>query len=316
MSPLVIDMAPPSRPKSPLTIGTTKQRGRQSIQRTPSSSSSEHTYSDYPIRIPPEKQAKALDLYINLKMEEPLAQSSTASQHDGYLLAPGLSTTRSVSQTSSKRRGAPSTSVSAYDQVTDYSSVVSFDLSPTSAQATASQDAIPSNRCNPSLNSTLPVTGVLPSSNANPQCNEKVDLVCIHSRSGSRRSIWTSGQSRISQLHNTLPSPNYTDPQCKREMHTSECSPFSRGRRKRSFRDHAKNAAFITIAGGSTYIIHSFSPLRNDLPSASNREYMYWGQHLSDSTACFDGLGRWKEPTGSGRTLGLAMCKALEKIMV
>jgi hypothetical protein len=43
---------------------------------------------------------------------------------------------------------------------------------------------------------------------------------------------------------------------------------------------------------------------------------MYWGQHLSDLIACFNVLWRWKEPTGSGLTLGLAICKMFEKIVV
>jgi hypothetical protein len=127
---------PPSSPHNSFPIRTAKQQGKQPIQQAPSSSSSQQPYPDYPIRIPPDKQAKALDLYLKFKLEEVLAQSPTASHHDGYHLdVPGPSTARSVSSRgSSKRRGAPSTTASACDGVTDYSSVVSFDLSPSSAK--------------------------------------------------------------------------------------------------------------------------------------------------------------------------------------
>lgn len=126
-----------SPPHNSLPIRTAKKHGKQSIQQAPSSSSSQQQHPDYPIRIPLAKQQKALDLYNTFKLEELLAQSATASDHDGYHLdVPGPSTARSViSQGSSKHRGAPSTSASQYDAVTDYSSVVSFDQSPSSAKA-------------------------------------------------------------------------------------------------------------------------------------------------------------------------------------
>jgi hypothetical protein len=126
-------MSPPpsSPPHNPLSIRTAKQHSKQPIQQAPSSSSSQQPYPEYPIKIPLEKQPKALELYITLKLAEMLAQSEPATHNDGYLLAP--STARSVrSQTSSKGHGAPSTSASAYDGMTDYGSVVSFDQSPTS----------------------------------------------------------------------------------------------------------------------------------------------------------------------------------------
>jgi hypothetical protein len=135
--PFMMNMAPPSPPPhNSLTIRTAKQQGKQPIQQAPSSSSSQQPYPDYPIRIPPDKQPKALDLYRKLKLQEMLAQSPTASNHDGYHLdVPGPSTAHSVtSHGSSKRRGAPSTAASMCDAVTDYSSVVSFDLSTTSAK--------------------------------------------------------------------------------------------------------------------------------------------------------------------------------------
>jgi hypothetical protein len=136
--PPFMDMIPPSSPHNPLTIRPAKQQGQQTqqIQQAPSSSSSQQPHPEYPIRIPPDKQPRALELYINFKLEEVLAQSPTASNHDGYHLGvPGPSTAHSVtSQGSSKRRGAPSTSASLCDQ-TDYSSVVSFDPSTSSAKA-------------------------------------------------------------------------------------------------------------------------------------------------------------------------------------
>lgn len=86
-------------------------------------------YPEYPIKIPPDKQGKALELYITLKLAELLAQNDPATHNDGYLLAPGPSTAHSVtSRTSSHRNGAPSTSASAYEGTTDFGgSVVSFD---------------------------------------------------------------------------------------------------------------------------------------------------------------------------------------------
>lgn len=139
-------MAPAPSPHSHLPIRTAKQPGKQSIQQAPSSSSSQQAYPEYPIKIPPEKQEKALELYVALKLEEVLAQNdmATDSAHrDGYhLTAPGPSTARSVrSQTSSKGRIALSTSASAYDAMTDYGSVVSFNQqSPTSATELTSFD--------------------------------------------------------------------------------------------------------------------------------------------------------------------------------
>jgi hypothetical protein len=122
MAPPALDMAPPLSPpppQNPLSIRPAKQQ---------------RPYPEYPIKIPPEKQGKALELYNTLKLAEMLAQNDTATHNDGYLLAPGPSTARSVtSQTSSRHNGAQSTSASAYDGTTDFGgSVVSFDQSPPS----------------------------------------------------------------------------------------------------------------------------------------------------------------------------------------
>jgi hypothetical protein len=131
----MMDMAPPSPPQNPLAIRTAKQQAQQ-IHQAPSSSSSQQPYLEYPIRIPPDKRPRALELYVNYKLEEMLAQNFTASDIDGYHLGvPGASTAHSVtSQGSSKRRGAPSTVASQGDGLTDYSSVVSFDQSPSSGK--------------------------------------------------------------------------------------------------------------------------------------------------------------------------------------
>jgi hypothetical protein len=126
---MVSPSSPAHAPHNPLSIRTSKQQSKQSIQQAPSSSSSQQPRPEYPIKIPPEKQARALELYNTLKMAEYMAENEPATHNDGYLLAP--STARSVkSQTSSKGRGAPSTSASLYDAMTDYGSVVSFDQSP------------------------------------------------------------------------------------------------------------------------------------------------------------------------------------------
>lgn len=125
---MVSPSSPAHAPHNPLSIRTSKQQSKQSIQQAPSSSSSQQPRPEYPIKIPPEKQARALELYNTLKLAEYMAENEPATHNDGYLLAP--STARSVkSQTSSKGRGAPSTSASLYDAMTDYGSVVSFDQS-------------------------------------------------------------------------------------------------------------------------------------------------------------------------------------------
>jgi hypothetical protein len=128
---MVSPSSPAHAPHNPLSIRISKQQSKQSIQQVPSSSS-QQPRPEYPIKIPPEKQARALELYNTLKLAEYMAENEPATHNDGYLLAP--STARSVkSQTSSKGRGAPSTSASMYDTMTDYGSVVSFDQSPISA---------------------------------------------------------------------------------------------------------------------------------------------------------------------------------------
>ena len=137
----MLDMASPqSPPHNPLSIRTAK-KSRQSIQQAPSTSSSQPPYPEYPLKIPPEKQAKAVELYNSYMLADLLAQNDTVTHNDGYLLPTGQSTARSVtSQASSKHRGAPSTSASTYDAMTDYGSVVSFNQSPTSATELTSFD--------------------------------------------------------------------------------------------------------------------------------------------------------------------------------
>src|ERR1022692_4268028 len=101
MPPLLQDniMVSPSSPAAhtphnSLSIRTSKQQSKQPIQQAPSSSSSQQPRPEYPIKIPPEKQAKALELYNTLKLAEYMAENEPATHNDGYLLAP--STARSV----------------------------------------------------------------------------------------------------------------------------------------------------------------------------------------------------------------------------
>jgi hypothetical protein len=138
MPPLMPNMAPQISSPHDLSIRTAKH-GKQSIQQAPTSAS-QPPFQEYPIKIPPEKQTKAVELYTHFIMADLLAQNDTVTLNDGYLLPTGPPTARSVtSQTSSKHRGAPSTSASTYD-ATDYGSVVSFNQSPTSATELTSYD--------------------------------------------------------------------------------------------------------------------------------------------------------------------------------
>lgn len=101
-------------------------------------------YPVYPLPIPTEKQARALELYIQYcdahlkeKVENShLEPQSAARHHDGYHLnVPGPPTAHSVTSYASSRYSL----TSAYDAVTDLSSVVSFEDEdePTSAAAKA-----------------------------------------------------------------------------------------------------------------------------------------------------------------------------------
>jgi len=136
----------PSPPPPPvrLTIRTALQPTQPPIQQAQVSSPSQQGHPSYPIPIPPEKQDKALKLYIAYKFQETLAASSqleppsAISYNDGYHLSvPGPSVAHSVtSQNSSTPYRAASVTTSNYDGVTDLSSVVSFeDESPSSAKA-------------------------------------------------------------------------------------------------------------------------------------------------------------------------------------
>ncbi|KAH7390134.1 hypothetical protein BKA64DRAFT_115298 [Cadophora sp. MPI-SDFR-AT-0126] len=88
-------------------------------------------YPIYPLPIPKEKEERALELYIqycDAQLKEKVENSqiepqSTASHRGGYHLAvPGPSTAHSVASSSKYSR-----TTSAYDAITDLSSVVSFD---------------------------------------------------------------------------------------------------------------------------------------------------------------------------------------------
>jgi hypothetical protein len=83
----------------------------------------------YPIPIPPEKFSKALKLYNRYRLAEGFAQraqeprSATGPSH---LNIPGPIRSQSLTSRASSRGYAPSISTSAYDEVTDISSVISF----------------------------------------------------------------------------------------------------------------------------------------------------------------------------------------------
>lgn len=132
MPPLKKD--PPPTPPQTFPIRSAKKHGKQPIQQAPSAASSQQPNSEYPKRIPSEKQPHALELYNNLKMAELLDQN-TAIEHDGYYLdVPGPSRPRSTtSQGSSPHQGAPSTAASQSEAMTEYSSVLSFNPSQSSA---------------------------------------------------------------------------------------------------------------------------------------------------------------------------------------
>ncbi|KAE8454529.1 hypothetical protein EG329_000152 [Mollisiaceae sp. DMI_Dod_QoI] len=102
-----------------------------STQQPTPSSPPHQPYPNYPLPIPPDKQAKALQLYKRYKLENKLSQQpqSATSAHHGFLLnVPGPAPPRSTTSVgSSRHHRALSISTSAYDAVTDLSSVVSFD---------------------------------------------------------------------------------------------------------------------------------------------------------------------------------------------
>lgn len=111
----------------------------------PSPSPSDPPYPRYPIPIPPDKQDRALELYIEFQSAE-LAEGLEQRQNEqrpahNYLSVPGPSAPQSTaSRTSSKRHRAPSVSTTG-DGQTEFSSVMSFDgdESPSSAKARQSE---------------------------------------------------------------------------------------------------------------------------------------------------------------------------------
>jgi hypothetical protein len=134
-----------SRLRDSLSIRTLNQPA-QPIMQPAQTSSQQRPYPNYPLPIPAEKQAKALKLYNQYRIEEGLAQrllESPLSQGypDGsYLNVPHPSTAYSVtSRTSSGRQRGTSVSTSIHEAATDLSSVVSFgdNESPSSLKAKA-----------------------------------------------------------------------------------------------------------------------------------------------------------------------------------
>ncbi|CZR68388.1 uncharacterized protein PAC_18287 [Phialocephala subalpina] len=114
-----------------LTIRTMNQPSPPAAQQPTPSSPPHQPYPNYPLPIPPDKHAKALQLYKQYKLEKQLSQqpqSATSNHHGFHLSVPGPAPPRSTtSVASSRRHRALSISTSNYDAVTDLSSVVSFD---------------------------------------------------------------------------------------------------------------------------------------------------------------------------------------------
>jgi hypothetical protein len=96
-----------------------------STPRRPPSSSPSQPHCTYPIPIPGTKLQKAVDLYARFRYAEGLVQRSQEDEpsHADPLLSPGAAP--SVTSRSS-RVDTPSVSTSAYDNLTDISSLVSF----------------------------------------------------------------------------------------------------------------------------------------------------------------------------------------------
>lgn len=103
--------APPSLP---VRTAVPSQHNSQHGQ---ASSSSAQPTCTYPIPIPPSKYHKAVRLYTAYRYEEGLAQRGPP--HSDPLLSPATAQ-------SANSRYAPSISTSAYDALTDISSLVSF----------------------------------------------------------------------------------------------------------------------------------------------------------------------------------------------
>lgn len=114
---------PSGQPTQPaLSIRTATPSGPP---RGPSTSSPAQSQPTYPIPIPSAKLVKAIRLYTHYWLEEGLAQrvQPSAPTHGDPLLSPA--TAYSVTSRSS-RVYAPSISTSAYEGMTDISSLVSF----------------------------------------------------------------------------------------------------------------------------------------------------------------------------------------------
>ena len=109
------------------------------VQQGLSSSPPQQTlpYPIYPIPIPSEKLPKALKLYTRYRLEEGLAQrvQQPGQTYGGSLLSPA--TAQSITSRTSSRRYTPSVSTSAYEGVTDLSSLVSFNGEESPSSATA-----------------------------------------------------------------------------------------------------------------------------------------------------------------------------------
>ncbi|CAG8974560.1 hypothetical protein HYALB_00005833 [Hymenoscyphus albidus] len=118
------------------------QTSNNPAPQAPSPSPSDPPYPRYPISIPPDKQEKALRLYMKFEtaeQKEGLAQRQEAAPQPAhnYLTVPGSSAPHSTAScTSSGRQRAHSLSTTG-DATTDISSIVSFggDESPSSANA-------------------------------------------------------------------------------------------------------------------------------------------------------------------------------------
>lgn len=142
----------PHRPRPthvPLSIRTTITPTQNSPQQQGQSSSPPHPpYPSYPIPISPEKFPKALKLYTKYCLEEGLAQRiqhpQSATDTTNRLNIPTPTRARSLTSRGSSRAYTPSVSNSAYDGVTDMSSVVSFtgEESPSSATPNGSTELI------------------------------------------------------------------------------------------------------------------------------------------------------------------------------
>jgi hypothetical protein len=117
---------PPSSDVNVFTVAAARLQDSHSAQQAGSSSSSQRPQPQYPIKIPPEKQAKALELYTIFKLAEALAENAKTTEREDCLFIPS-DYIRSAPQTRSAppRIAALSDHASGH-QIESYSSVVSF----------------------------------------------------------------------------------------------------------------------------------------------------------------------------------------------